>query len=99
MLSQIYIIPVTKLVSYELFISEGTCKNIENYILHLLAKRPNLSNRQIHQISGIDIGSLCYPIRSLRRKGDLYVSGKVKNTTGRIAQTYSLTKSVDHVQQ
>lgn len=85
------IIPDTRLTSFDEFVASGRKKTIEAYVIELLKQEPQgLSNRQISEISSIEIGSLTNPILSLYRSGKIIRSGRRKNVTGRSAIVYSI---------
>ena len=88
------IIPLTKLLSYSQFIASGQQSGIKRYILQVLRDRPSgLTTRQISKVSGIEIGSLTNPILCLYKEGKIIRVGRSKNSTGRVAISYSLSRN------
>ena len=93
-------IPSTRIVSFKEFVSNGRKKSIQIYLVEFLKSYPQgLSTRQISHLSGIEIGSLTNPIKSLYDTGKIIRNGVVKNSTGRIAITYALPLSNSNTNQ
>ena len=86
-------IPSTRIESWKLFRDSGQKSTIKSFILVVLEDSPTaLSCRQISEISGVEIQSLCRPLQELVSEKKINTTQRTKGSRKRTVIAYSINK-------
>ena len=85
-------IPSTRIESWKIFRDRGRKHTVKNFILVVLSDSDTpLSCRQISDVSGIEIQSLCRPLQELVNENTITMDGRTKGVSNRMVIAYSIT--------
>ena len=86
-------IPSTRIESWKLFRDSGQKSTIKNFILVVLEETSSaLSCRQISNVSGIEVQSLCRPLQELVNEKKISTTQRTKGVGERTVIAYSINK-------